>query len=43
MMCSKDLEDVLEVVKETGKVFYPRQSCRWDRVTYTDHEHQAHL
>ena len=31
MMNSKDLEDVLEVAKETGKVFYPRQNRRWDK------------
>lgn len=31
MMTSKDLEDVLEVAKETGRVFYPRQNRRWDR------------
>lgn len=30
MMCSKDLEDVMEVEKETGMVFYPRQNRRWD-------------
>lgn len=30
MMCSKDLEDVMAVAKETGKVFYPRQNRRWD-------------
>ena len=28
---SKDLEDVLAVAKETGKVFYPRQNRRWDK------------
>lgn len=31
MMVSKDLEDVMEVAKETGKVFYPRQNRRWDK------------
>ena len=31
MMTSKELEEVLEVVKETGKVFYPRQNRRWDK------------
>ena len=31
MMNSKDFEDVLEVAKETGKVFYPRQNRRWDK------------
>ena len=31
MMTSKDLEDVLAVAKETGKVFYPRQNRRWDK------------
>ncbi len=30
MMCSRDLEDVMAVAKETGKVFYPRQNRRWD-------------
>ena len=28
MMSSKDLEDVMAVAKETGKVFYPRQNRR---------------
>ena len=31
MMTSKDLEDVMAVAKETGKVFYPRQNRRWDK------------
>lgn len=31
MMNSRDLEDVMAVAKETGKVFYPRQNRRWDR------------
>ena len=31
MMNSKDLEDVMAVAKETGKVFYPRQNRRWDK------------
>ena len=31
MMNSKELEDVLAVSKETGKVFYPRQNRRWDK------------
>lgn len=30
MMTSADLEEVLAVAKETGKVFYPRQNRRWD-------------
>lgn len=30
MMCSKDLEEVMSVAKETGMVFYPRQNRRWD-------------
>lgn len=30
MMTSSDLEEVLAVAKETGKVFYPRQNRRWD-------------
>ena len=30
MITSKDLEDVLAVSKETGKVFYPRQNREWD-------------
>ncbi len=30
MISSKDLEEVLEVAKETGKVFYPRQNREWD-------------
>jgi len=28
---SAELEKIMEVVKETGKVFYPRQNRRWDR------------
>lgn len=31
MITSKDLEDVMAVAKETGKVFYPRQNRRWDK------------
>lgn len=31
MITSAELEAVLEVSKETGKVFYPRQNRRWDR------------
>lgn len=31
MMTSRDLEDVLVVAKETGRVFYPRQNRRWDK------------
>ena len=31
MMNSKDLEDVMAVAKETGRVFYPRQNRRWDK------------
>ena len=31
MMCSQDLVDVMEVAKETGKIFYPRQNRRWDK------------
>ena len=31
MMSSKELEEVLAVSKETGKVFYPRQNRRWDK------------
>lgn len=27
---SAELEDILRVAKETGKVFYPRQNRRWD-------------
>lgn len=30
MLSSQDLLDVIEVSKETGKVFYPRQNRRWD-------------
>ena len=30
MMSSQELEEVLAVAKETGKVFYPRQNRRWD-------------
>ncbi len=31
VMCtSAELEDVLKVAKETGKIFYPRQNRRWD-------------
>lgn len=30
MMCARDLEDVMRVSEETGKVFYPRQNRRWD-------------
>lgn len=28
---SAELEDILAVAKETGKIFYPRQNRRWDR------------
>ena len=28
---SKDLEEILAVAKETGRVFYPRQNRRWDK------------
>jgi scyllo-inositol 2-dehydrogenase (NADP+) len=28
---SKELEDILAVAKETGKIFYPRQNRRWDK------------
>lgn len=31
MITSTELEDVLAVSKETGKVFYPRQNRRWDK------------
>ena len=31
MIHSQDLIDVMEVAKETGKVFYPRQNRRWDQ------------
>ncbi len=31
MMNSRELEEVLAVYKETGKIFYPRQNRRWDR------------
>ena len=30
MMGSDELEEVMAVAKETGKVFYPRQNRRWD-------------
>ncbi len=30
MMTSSDLEEVMEVAKKTGMVFYPRQNRRWD-------------
>ena len=30
MMSSVELEDVMKVAKETGKIFYPRQNRRWD-------------
>ena len=30
MMTSKDLEEVIAVAQETGRVFYPRQNRRWD-------------
>ncbi len=30
MMGSEELEEVMAVAKETGKVFYPRQNRRWD-------------
>ena len=28
---SAELEDILKVAKETGKIFYPRQNRRWDK------------
>lgn len=31
MICSRELEEVLAVSKETGCLFYPRQNRRWDR------------
>ncbi len=31
MMSSKELEEVMQVSRETGKVFYPRQNREWDR------------
>ncbi len=31
MPTSAELEDVMRVAKETGKVFYPRQNRRWDK------------
>ena len=31
MMTSKELEEVMKVSEETGKVFYPRQNREWDR------------
>ena len=31
MLNSQELVDVMEVSKETGKMFYPRQNRRWDR------------
>jgi predicted dehydrogenase len=31
MLSSKELEDVMVVAAETGKVFYPRQNRRWDK------------
>ena len=31
MMNSRELEEVIEVSRETGKLFYPRQNRRWDR------------
>ena len=31
MMNSRDLEEVMKVSEETGKVFYPRQNREWDR------------
>lgn len=31
MMNSEELKEVMEVSKETGKVFYPRQNREWDR------------
>ncbi|MBR2122651.1 MAG: Gfo/Idh/MocA family oxidoreductase [Lachnospiraceae bacterium] len=30
MLSSQDMLDVIEVAKETGMVFYPRQNRRWD-------------
>ncbi len=30
MMNSAELEEIMAVAKETGKVFYPRQNRRWD-------------
>lgn len=31
MMNSRDMEEVMQVSKETGMVFYPRQNRRWDK------------
>lgn len=31
MMNSRELEEVIEVSRKTGKLFYPRQNRRWDR------------
>ena len=31
MMDSAELEEVMAVAKETGKIFYPRQNRRWDK------------
>lgn len=31
MMTSRELEEVMQVSKETGMVFYPRQNREWDR------------
>ncbi len=31
MLNSAELEEVLKVSQETGKIFYPRQNRRWDR------------
>lgn len=31
MMNSAELVEVMEVAKETGKIFYPRQNRRWDK------------
>ena len=31
MMSSAELEEVMAVARETGKVFYPRQNRRWDK------------
>lgn len=31
MRSSRELEEVLRVSRETGKIFYPRQNRRWDR------------
>ena len=31
MITSDELEDVMAVARETGKVFYPRQNRRWDQ------------